>query len=92
VGVEAFRWAKREGAKTLAITDSANSPIVGHADVTLICDTSRSISFTESLTSALAVIHALIVGVSLQSKDIAAKSLQKLESLYKLFGSFALRE
>ena len=87
ITVEAFRWAKLHGAKTLAITDSVKSPMVSSGDVGLICDTSRSISFTESLVGPLAVIHALVVGVSLHHKEKAGKTLKNLEALYKQFGS-----
>ena len=93
VTVEAFRWAKLRGAKTLAVTDSVKSPMVASGDVGLICDTSRSISFTESLVGPLAVIHALIVGVSLHHKEKAGKTLKSLEALYKQFGSlYTLRD
>ncbi len=93
IAVDAFRWAKLCGAKTLAVTDSVKSPIVSSGDVGLICDTSRSLSFTESLVGPLAVIHALVVGVSLRHKEKAGKTLRSLETLYKQFGSlYTLRD
>ncbi|OGB95283.1 MAG: hypothetical protein A3G35_10560 [candidate division NC10 bacterium RIFCSPLOWO2_12_FULL_66_18] len=85
--VEAFRCAKVQGAKSLAITDSVKSPVAPFADVTLICDTTRSISFTESLVAPLAVVHALVVALSLHSKERARKTLETLEGLYRKFGT-----
>ncbi len=85
--VEAFRCAKSQDAQTLALTDSVKSPVAPFADVTLVCDTTQSLSFTESLVAPLAVLHALVVAVSLRNKERARRTLETLEKLYETFST-----
>lgn len=79
--IKAMQYANKNGARTIALTDSKNSPLAQYADCLL---TSRSdmLSFIDSLVAPLSVINALLVAVSLRKKDDLEKSLDKLERLW----------
>lgn len=87
--VKAVEYAHGRGARTIAITDSNQSPLAKDAN---ICLTARSdmLSFIDSLVAPLSLINALLVAVSLKCEDNIAEGLDKLEDLwgeYRIFSS-----
>ncbi len=79
--VKSMEYAHNKGAKTIAITDSKKSPLVGNADVALIAR-SDMVSFVDSLVAPLSLINAILVAVSLNRKDHIVENLDILENLW----------
>ena len=87
--VKAIEYAHSRGAKTIAITDSKQSPLVKGASISLIAS-SDMLSFIDSLVAPLSLINALLAAVSMNRKDYIAKGLDQLEDLwgeYKVYSS-----
>ena len=66
--VKAMQYAKNQGAKVIAITDSAVSPLANIADVSLFAKSDMA-SFVDSLVAPLSLVNALIVAVSRMKSD-----------------------
>lgn len=77
----AMELAKRNGAKTITITDSLQSPLIEYADYPLIAK-SDVMAIVDSLTSPISLINALIVAVCVKKKDDLEKRLHVLEELW----------
>jgi len=78
--VTATRLAKAAGAKTVAITNYARSPIQAHADVVLFTMAQETKFRTEAITSRIAqlcVLDALIAALALSDYDRALESLRQ---------------
>lgn len=87
--VKAIEYARSRGARTIAITDSKQSPLVNGATLSLIAS-SDMLSFIDSLVAPLSLINALLVAISMKRKDYIAKGLDQLEDLwgeYKVYSS-----
>jgi len=79
--IEAMRFAKRQGAEIIALTDSATSPVGEVAD---LCLTARSdmASFVDSLVAPMSVVNALMVAMSLRRREQLGEYFTKLEGLW----------
>lgn len=87
--VKAVEYAHGKGAKTIAITDSRQSPLVSDATISLIAS-SDMLSFIDSLVAPLSLINALLVAISIKRKGYITDGLDKLEDLwekYKVYSS-----
>jgi DNA-binding MurR/RpiR family transcriptional regulator len=82
VTVEAFKFAKSQGMKTLAITDSLISPLAQYADHVLTARY-RMDSFIESFTAAFSLINAIVTAVGISNKKKTLKSLKGLEEIWE---------
>lgn len=82
--IEALDYAKSQGAKVLAITDSLLSPLASHSDYTLIAKSNME-SFVDSLVAPLSLLNALIVGVGIKEKSSIYDSFSKLEKIWKRY-------
>ncbi len=80
--VEAFKFAKSQGAKTLAITDSVLSPLAPYADH-LLTARYKMDSFIESFTAAFSLINAMVTAVGVSNKRRTLKSLRELEEIWE---------
>jgi DNA-binding MurR/RpiR family transcriptional regulator len=80
--VEALEYAKRQGAKVVALTDSRLSPIAELADYVLLAHSDMA-SFADSLTAPLSLINAILVALSLQNKDETSARFERLEGIWK---------
>ena len=80
--VHAISYAHNKGAKSIAITDSLESPIAGNADNVLIAR-SDMVSFVDSLVAPLSLINALIVAVSIKNKEVVANNFALLEEIWE---------
>ncbi len=80
--VHAISYAHNKGAKSIAITDSLESPIASNADNVLIAR-SDMVSFVDSLVAPLSLINALIVAVSIKNKEVVANNFALLEEIWE---------
>ena len=79
--LEAMRFAKRNKAQVIALTDGEMSPLCQASDVCLSARTDMT-SFVDSLAAPLSLINALIVAVGLQKKQELSTHLNKLEGIW----------
>ncbi|MBQ3241452.1 MAG: MurR/RpiR family transcriptional regulator [Oscillospiraceae bacterium] len=79
--VNAARFAKQNGAKVIAITDSNLSPIAEIADQLLLARSDMA-SFVDSLVAPLSVINALIVAIGIKKKDEISSTYERLEQIW----------
>ena len=85
--VKTMRYAKAQGATTVAITDSALSPLAELADHTLQAK-SDMISFVDSLVAPLSLVNALITAVSRQRDEELTGTFDKLEQIWDEYEVF----
>lgn len=79
--IKALSFAKKQGASTIAITDSEQSPITADSDCSLIAK-SDVMAIVDSLVGPQSVINALVVALSIRKKDEVEKRLKLLEELW----------
>lgn len=79
--VQASHYARANGAKVVAITDSDKSPIAEVADHLLLA-CGDMVSFVDSLVAPLSVINALIVAVGMKKREEVAKTYELLERIW----------
>lgn len=77
----ALQYAKNHGARTIALTDNLQSPIVEFADCSLLAK-SDVMTIVDSLVCPLSVINALVTAVALIRKEEVEKRLMALEELW----------
>lgn len=77
----ALQYAKNHGAKTIALTDNMQSPIVEYADCKLIAK-SDVMTIVDSLVCPLSVVNAMVTAIALLRKDDVEKRLKALEELW----------
>ena len=85
--VKTLDFARSRNAKVIAITDSQLSPISDYADHLLLAHSDLA-TVVDSLVAPLAVIHALIVAVSLKKMDENRESLTALEDIWARYGVY----
>ena len=85
--VKAMRFASDRGASTVAITDSALSPMA-EAATYLLRARSDIASIVDSLVAPLSVINAFIVTVAIKKKDEVHENLQSLERIWDDYGVY----
>jgi glucosamine--fructose-6-phosphate aminotransferase (isomerizing) len=78
--VESLVWAKRLGAKTVALTNVANSPITHGADLTLLthAGVERAVPATKTFSSAMAAMAWVASSLSSGSLDSELSRLPDL--------------
>lgn len=79
--VRALRYAKKNGATVIGMTDGENSPILELSDFPLIAKTDMA-AFVDSLVAPMSVINALVVAISMKLPEKVGESLEKLESIW----------
>lgn len=79
--VDAMEFAKKMGAQTAAITDSAASPLNDIADVCLHAK-SDMVSFLDSLVAPMSLINAIIVAVGVRNKKQISGTFERLEKIW----------
>ena len=77
----ALQYAKNHGAKTIALTDNMQSPIVEYADCKLIAK-SDVMTIVDSLVCPLSVVNAMVTAIALLPKDDVETRLLALEELW----------
>ena len=79
--VDAMQFAKKMGAKVVAITDSSASPLASIADVSMFAK-SEMVSFIDSLVAPMSLINAMIIAVARRNKDSVSETFTRLENLW----------
>lgn len=79
--VSAMEFAKKMGAKTVAITDSAASPLTETADICMYAK-SDMVSFLDSLVAPMSLINAIIVATGLRNRESVSDTFAKLENIW----------
>lgn len=85
--VNATEYAKKTGAKVIAITDSRSSPLVPHADVSLIAK-SEMVSFVDSLVAPMSIINAMIAYIGKKKHAEVTQTLGRLEQVWKEYNVY----
>lgn len=80
--IEILEYAKENGARVGAITDSVLSPLACNADWVLPVH-SRLDSFIESFTAAMSLVNALLTELSVQNPEETKKALKERELLWQ---------
>jgi DNA-binding MurR/RpiR family transcriptional regulator len=80
--VEILEYAKENGARVGAITDSYVSPLARNADWILPAH-SHLDSFIESFTAIMSVVNALLTALSVQNPKQTMKALKGREELWQ---------
>lgn len=79
--IKAMQFAKKQGVKTIALTDSAESPVSKSADLSLLARSDMA-SFVDSLVAPLSLINALIVAIGMRRKNEVYNTFEKLEKIW----------
>ncbi len=79
--VKAMHFAKSQGARLIAITDSLDSPLARMSDVTLVAKSDMA-SFVDSLVAPLSLVNALIVAVGRKTNQNLAETFGRLEQVW----------
>ncbi|MDD5952880.1 MAG: MurR/RpiR family transcriptional regulator [Oscillospiraceae bacterium] len=85
--IKALDFASSRGAKVVAITDSAVSPLSESADYLLLARSDMA-SFVDTLVAPLSLINALIIAVAIKKKDEVADLFEKLEDIWDAYGVY----
>ena len=83
VAVQAMKYGHNAGAKTVALTDCAASPLAAHTDFLLEAK-SDMVSLVDSLIAPMSVINALIVAVAERRKLETTLLFHTLEEIWDL--------
>jgi DNA-binding MurR/RpiR family transcriptional regulator len=79
--IKAMLFAKDQGAKTIALTDSIESPVAQSADMSLFARSDMA-SFVDSLVAPLSLINALIVAIGMRRKNEVYNTFERLEKIW----------
>jgi len=79
--IKAMQFAKNQGAKTIALTDSVESPVAQCADLSLFARSDMA-SFVDSLVAPLSLINALIVAIGMRRKNDVYNTFERLEKIW----------
>lgn len=86
--VKALKYAKTNGAKVVAITDSVGSPLAGYADALLLAKSDMA-SFADSLVAPLSLVNALIAAISIKNVDLVTQTFGRLEKVWEDYHVYA---
>ncbi len=89
--LRAMEYAKAQGARILAITDSDQSPLQPLANITLKAR-SDMISFVDSLAAPLSLLNAILVALSLEQQEQMRRNLENLEHIWKEYDVYESRD
>ena len=79
--IDMTKYAKEQGARVIAITDSPASPVATLSDHFLTAKSSMA-SFVDSLVAPLSLINAMIVAIGMREKGDIKEYFNKLESIW----------
>jgi DNA-binding MurR/RpiR family transcriptional regulator len=85
--VQALQYVRKQGVRTLAITDSHRSPLASTSDLYLIA-ASSSPSFLDSFVAPLSLINALLIAVARINKQEITRHLKNMEHLWEMEGIY----
>lgn len=79
--LEAMRFAGKNGASVIGLTDGPMSPLREAADICLCAHTDMA-SFVDSLVAPLSVINALLIALALEKKELVKENFDRLEEIW----------
>ncbi|MBE7014692.1 MAG: MurR/RpiR family transcriptional regulator [Ruminococcaceae bacterium] len=79
--LNALQYAKKNGSKIVAVTDSNMSPLTLVADYSLIARSDMA-SFADSLVAPLSLINAIIVAIAMSKPEEISNTFTKLENIW----------
>lgn len=79
--VKAMQFAHDRGAETIAMTDSAASPLAPYSSITLLAKSDMA-SFVDSLVAPLSLVNALIVAIGRKKNDDLSRTFESLERIW----------
>ncbi len=88
--VQAAHYARANGAKVIALTDTGKAPIADAAHFLLMAR-SDMISFVDSLVAPLSMVNALIVAVGLKKREEVSRTYELLERILGEYEVFETR-
>ncbi|MGI5888314.1 MAG: MurR/RpiR family transcriptional regulator, partial [Oscillospiraceae bacterium] len=88
--ISAMKFANSRGLRSIAITDSPDSPIASYATLPLYADCGV-ISYVDSIVPPMSLINALLVDVGEKMSKSADKELSELEGIWSEYGSYSSR-
>lgn len=80
--VKAMQFAHDRGAESIAITDSAASPLAPYSTITLLAKSDMA-SFVDSLVAPLSLVNALIVAIGRKKNDDLSQTFESLERIWE---------
>ncbi|MBO5449439.1 MAG: MurR/RpiR family transcriptional regulator [Ruminococcus sp.] len=86
--VKALTYAKNNGARVIAVTDSVSSPLADCADALLLARSDMA-SFVDSLVAPLSLVNALLVAVSSRCRDRVTATFERLEKVWADYDVYA---
>lgn len=89
--VNALRYARKNGAQVVAITDSEFSPLAAQADYLLLAR-GDMVSFADSLVAPLSLINALIAAVGQRRQEETRRVFDRLEEIWAEYDVYAKAE
>jgi DNA-binding MurR/RpiR family transcriptional regulator len=88
--VSAVKYAKQNGAKVIAFTDSPLSPISDYATHLLLAQSDMA-SFMDSLVAPLSIINAIIIEITSRREKEITERFEALEKLWDEYEVYAKR-
>ena len=85
--IQAVEYAHTSGAKTIALTDCASSPLAEFSDFVLTAK-SDMVSLVDSLVAPMSVINALIVAAASKKKLETTRIFNKLEEIWDIYNVY----
>lgn len=85
--INAMKYAKKQGATVIAITDSTDSPLAENSDHTLAARSDMA-AFVDSLVAPLSVINALIFAIAMRKKEHVYNVFENLEKVWYEYGVY----
>ena len=86
--MQVVRYAEREGATVIGVTDSVLSPIAELAAYSLYAKFEMT-TFIDSLVAPMSVLNSLILAVSIEKRSALEEKFNKLESIWGEFNTYS---
>ncbi len=86
--VKAVRYAKNQGAKVIALTDSKASPIAEGASCLLTAQSDMA-AFADSLVAPLSILNAIITEITRRRRDEIRERFERIERLWDEYDVYA---
>ena len=86
--VSAVEFAKDNGAKVIAFTDSKISPLAEHATYLLTAQSDMA-SYMDSLIAPLSIINAIVVEITARREKQIRERFDRLEQVWDEYGVYA---
>ncbi len=82
--MQAMRFGRDAGAKTIALTDCETAPLAKYSDYVLTANTDM-VSLVDSMVAPMSVLNALIMALASRRKEEAAQTFEKLEEIWDTY-------